>query len=240
MATLHIFGDSFFEEWPWDRRYDPPNTWQRQLAQQLNVPIRYHGLAGSAVDYTIKQYYYMLSEFTPDDYIIVGITNHARLYSSLMEKDGCAAALLMSDEDSRQHHGPHWKKAVDVGMRWFMDEQLNQFHILNFLHAVNYHSEKLRHKPLIVECFGHSPIKRHGIQWNNISFAEGSLYEPCKNEFKTQADIEHHQRVPGDHRANHFSWPNHDVLASKYYNHFTNRAVVDLTHGFVEKIVSLT
>lgn len=241
MTTLHIFGDSFFEEWPWDQRYPAPATWQRQLSEKLNTQIQYHGLAGSSVDYTIKKYHQVLCNIKTDDYVIIGITNPARLYSPLQEKDGCAAALLMSDEQSRSLHGPHWKKAIETGVKWFLDVELNYYHILDFLHTVNLKSSNMLHKPLVVECFGTDDIivKDYPLM-HNISVAIGNLYDPCAGEFKTEQDKLHHEQVPGDNRANHFSPINHTILANKYYNYFTNGIPVDLTHGFVEKIVSLT
>jgi hypothetical protein len=240
MATLHIFGDSFFEEWPYDHTYAKPQRWQDQLATKLGVNVKFYGLAGSAVDYTIKQYHLALPNIKSDDYVIIGITNASRIYSSLQEKDGSCSALMMSDADSNKVHGPHWKKALEVGVKWFMDTEINEYHILDFLHAIEYNSKSLVNKPLVLECFGHAPIKRQHINFNNINFAIGFMYDPCYNEFKTDADKVKHQTVPGDDRANHLSPVNHDILAVKLYNYFNNNEQLNLTAGFAEKIISIT
>jgi len=232
--ALHIFGDSFFEDWPGSK-----NSWQVQLGKLLNTNVVYHGLAGSAVDYTIKQYYKALPQFTNDDYIIVGITNHQRIYSPLQEKDGCAAALMMSDSEAARTYGAGWKDAIQVGVTWFMDDDVNMAHIHSFLHAVSNTTRGLR-TPLIIQCFGYKPFNYQLLESaTHINIAHGDLYTPCKGEFMSSTDIVMHQSTPVDTRPNHFSPANHTVLATKINNHFAHNQPLDLTTDFIANIVTL-
>jgi len=234
--VMHIFGDSFFENWMHQDNEPRPPAWQEQLATRLGCAVKYHGLAGSSVDYTIKKFYEVLPSIKNDDYVIIGITNHARIYSPIQEKDGCAAALLMSDKDASTMYGPNWKNAVEIGLKWFMDEDLNKCHIVSFLHGVSTLLRHIHDKPLIIECFGHDPIDQSLLAGTALTYAKGDLYTPCRNEFKTEADVQRHQNIPGDDRSNHLSPENHVILANKLFAYFTANKPVDLTSGFVSKI----
>lgn len=71
MANLYFFGDSYC---------DCNENWVKLVGEQLKAPIHRLGQGGSSIDFLLDDLIRNKHRVTPDDYVIVCITDHMRHY----------------------------------------------------------------------------------------------------------------------------------------------------------------
>lgn len=235
MSQLHIFGDSFASNWGYDFQ------WMQQLSDKLGCE-KFHSTAqpGSANEWFLMMLaeVYSQEHVKPGDYVVVTLSAAGRQWliervpqignwANMRDVDTGYFGLTKDEVNSIESFYMNlYNPAID-NFRWdayaawctVMCNQLLQENI----------------KMITLEGFGHSTA----IRPQSCVPVTGSLYEISEKEFvsKSAMDTWYSRSVP-DQRLNHLLKDNHEILAEKLYQSFTNNEPLNLITGFKTKRIT--
>ena len=246
MKTLYIVGDSFsaieYKLLHSETTLPYPNYdygasvhWPKQLADKLNCNIVNFSEAGVSQDYEWDKIYRARDLITPDDYLIVVITEPYRFWY-LEDKPQVSRPDLLVQDPNLKRIG----EIADQFDRYINRDTLAVLNLENRLGALSYMAHTQGWKtPLIV--YAMSQIADMDRKFNNLEFAKGTLTEIATNEAGKVFSEEYYNNkiIKGiDPRYNHLTMSNHRILVDKLYNYFINNKPVDLTTDFLDTILT--
>ena len=240
--TLWLFGDS----WSALSTTDPAGVWTRQLAHQLairidqTVTLRNHSLIGSAQDWAILEYYKMLDEIKPTDYVVFILTSPARYWYF----EDIPAASNWNILDFDEVVGKNRAHAVEQYIKYIQRPQIDELATHGRMAGVAYETQSrgLR-RPLIVKGF----IQELGpaAGYKELNIAQGVLAAVQHNEYQNTELVEKlaAQGQSGyfkgaDCRYNHLCLSNHSVLADKLADGLVSDSSPDLETGFHKELIA--
>ena len=246
MTTLYIIGDSFSAieyklgnteitlPYP-DYDYGASVHWPKQLADKLNCNIVNLSACGASQDYEWHRLYQSQNLITPEDYLIVVLTEPFRWWYLEDQPQSSRPDLLIQDT-----HLKHIAGMAEQFDRYINRETLAALNLENRLGALSYmaHTRGWR-KPLIV--YAMEPTVSGYRHFDNLDFANGTLAKISINEVGIGVAHEYYNSkiIKGiDPRYNHLTMSNHKILVDKLYNYFINNTAVDLTTEFLDTILS--
>jgi hypothetical protein len=246
MTKLYVIGDSFSAEESWptgvktihpypDYDFGASVYWPKKLADRLEADLVNLSIIGCGQDYQWAEIYKHQDEITPDDYVIVVLTE-ARRFWYFYEYPGLGRADLIAQS-------PKQRGAAEVAAdfeRYIQRDMLAVLNLENRLGALSYMAY-LRgwRKPLIV--YAMSQIADIVRQFKHLEFSKGTLTDISVNEVQIGATEEYYNNkiIRGiDPRYNHLTMSNHRILTDKIFNHFTKQMPLDLTTDFLENVVT--
>jgi hypothetical protein len=246
MTKLYVIGDSFsaieYKLLHSETTLPYPNYdygasvhWPKQLADKLNCNIVNFSEAGVSQDYEWDKIYQARDLITPDDYLIVVITEPYRFWYLEDQPQASRPDLLVQDSILKRI-----SEIADQFDRYINRDALAVLNLENRLGALSYMAHTRGWKtPLIV--YAMSQIADVDRKFNNLEFAKGTLTEIAINEAGIGVSEEHYNNkiMKGiDPRYNHLTMSNHRILVDKLYNYFINNTPVDLTTGFLDTILT--
>lgn len=246
MTTLYIIGDSFSAieykllhsettlPYP-DYDYGASVHWPTQLADKLNCDIVNFSEAGISQDYEWHKLYRARDLITPEDYLIVVVTEPYRFWY-LGDHPQASRPDLIIQDSSLKRIG----EIADQFDRYINRDILAVLNLENRLGSLSYmaHTKGWR-KPLVI--YAMSQISNIDRKFNNLDFAKGTLTEVSTNEAGFGVSESHYNDkiMKGiDPRYNHLTMSNHKILVDKLYNYFIDNTTVDLTTEFLDTVLT--
>ena len=240
--ALWIFGDS----WSALSTTDPASVWTRQLAHKLAISIgqeitlRNHSLIGSAQDWAVLEYYKVLDEIKPEDYVIFILTSPARYW--YFEDIPSASNWNILDFDTVV--GKDRANAVEQYIKYIQRPQMDELATHGRIAGIAYETyrRELR-RPLLVKGF----VQEFGPSstYKHLNIAEGVLASIQHSEYQNTELVEKMaaRGQPGyfkgsDCRYNHLCLSNHDILADKLLDGLINDTSPDLSSGFYTDLIA--
>lgn len=233
MSKLWIFGDSYGVHVEQDPKAVNKWFWAYQLAQKLKCEYYDNrSQMGVANDYIQHMIMEAETEITPEDYVVVITTSTARKWF-IQDKPWVSNFYINNLEE---HTSPEFVSAVKQYMLHLYnpDTEIIKFHQL--LGWIHYITDKNKWNLIVIPGFEEAgyPIS-HNYQ------VKGSLFDVCKNEFKSADDAGWYYNIHckgRDKRSGHLLKVNHNVLVEKIFNAFTKNEPIDLNVGFAEGLIS--
>jgi hypothetical protein len=219
-----VFGDSFAY-----RNDDNPHTWMALTADKFNLDLKIAAVPGSGQDYTFGQLYHFRHFITPNDRVVVVLTEPGRrwLFKDKPEYSNIYIfnykEVLSSDEC----------KKLESYVKYIQDDSLDNLAMINRLGWLDSLASRQRwNKPLVIKAFD---MVIDEDEYPHLSFAQGCLTNVSRNEF-----IGNHLEVLRgyDFRYNHLCLSNHKILAAKLIDYYSRGSTVDLTTGFKSSIIA--
>lgn len=226
MATkLWVFGDSF-------STYDmPPSkdnptgkvehpSWIALTCKGLDISeSTIYADYGVSNDWIFHQFIENMHQMDTGDYVIIQPTQKHRQW--FFEEPSLANYWL---KDLEKHVSKEEKNAVEAYVTYLQNDRLDDLRYVQFGLALERLSQMAQHLRILVlpGFFG-------------VTGVTGTLISICDGEF---ADVNvvggnFYQANGGiDPRLNHMSAENHEILANKVVEFFTNGTTIDLTTGF--------
>jgi len=224
MGNLYFFGDSYCHS---------NSNWVNLVSIQLKAPIANLGVAGSSVDFLIEDILNKKHLITPDDYVIVCITDQKR---SFFRQNHLRQGMAHTPDDLNSISGIPTKilAAYTDYVRILLDEdQVNRNHSIQVDHLVNRILRNLKTKKIIYFNSISNTHTRYQYFHSPQEVSCDALYEiGCDyitNKYKS--DIITHS-VGDLHKfvSKKLLSLNHWVEDSSYHNYFFKRVnpVLDL------------
>jgi hypothetical protein len=227
---LWVFGDSFSFLFEGDKS---ERIWLLQAASKLNYSIVNYSLRGCSQDFTWQVMQQEKDKITPDDQVLVVLTNPSRYWLFEEEPDHTIPRLFKEEKpgvDSRI-------KAAELFFRYIQRPQLDVLSVINRLgwldHTATRNGWK---KPLVVLGFGQ--YYGEDSDFPGLKFSYGDLTSISMDENEDNKDASLFNGA--EPRYNHLCLSNHDILAEKIYNTLANDEKLDLTTGFKKGIFNKT
>jgi len=245
MTKLYVIGDSFsaIEMWPKSAKSVSPYPnydfgtsvyWPKQLADKLGAELVNLSAIGCSQDFQWSQIYDHQDQITPDDYVIVVLTE-ARRFWYFHDCPGVSRADLIAQSPSQAGDA----EIAEQFERYIQRDLLAVLNLENRLGALSYmaHTRGWR-KPLIV--YAMSQISDIFRKFNNLEFSKGTLTDISVNEVSIATEEYYNNSIIRgiDPRYNHLTLSNHNILVNKIFDYFTKQITVDLTTDFLNTVLS--
>lgn len=239
--TLYIVGDSFSYHFRCDEYKNSPHAqtaplWHRQVANMLGVShLKNYSVAGVSQDYIFDQLKKeVFPNITKEDYVIVVTTQKSRFWFIQDNPDLTnfstflgRGTLGISDYIESKEKQDAILGYVSQIQRDELDDLWNEWRF----GWLSYQIKNLR-TPLILQGFYNDNIEQ---KWGDLSFSIGNLADVQNKEcYETDAFTLWKGQ---DLRYNHLCLSNHNILARKIYNFFTQDDPVNLNLGFYKNII---
>ena len=243
-----VLGDSFAEINP-----NIDYLWQNILSKKLELDLVNIAQNGASSEWMmLKIAEYIEHNLEPDDLLILILPYWERVciwpdhpdLNSIFPIESVKKDWVESIDDlpeilseKLKHYSVEERRAFQYYFHYLKNEDLILTRTLALLNWFNNLSCKLKNKPLIFDS--HKFVENFHANLHHCSVANGSLFEICENEFQSKELFEEYtNKGPfNDFRIGHMSPCNHEVLANKILDYFSNNDIPDLTSGFHEKIV---
>lgn len=199
-------------------------NWIKEVSNNLHVDeLKIYSNFGVSNEWIFKNVMEQSNNFSPEDYVIVQLTNSNRHW--WFPDEPAASNLAQSVFD------PSWskdkKKAIENHLKYLQNDQMDNLIYSSVIYSFMYVKLALPGiKMLLLPGWGSGPDTIGNLTVN-----------VCDAEFdseKTQQAF--YSKTGYDSRLNHMSIDNHLVLANKVIDYFENQVPVDLTTGFKTKI----
>lgn len=241
---LWVFGDSFahdikhLESTNRNRKevglfppYQPlENNWLNIVSEKLTGSVEHENfsMAGCANEFIYDQLYSSVSKFKEGDYVLVTLTASNRRWlvercPHLANWSNCKFEPNLPDSVTKDEN----EAILQYGKYLHSDIASNAIYTAILWATVNIaqHVANLGIKFLILPGF------------DKIDHIKGTLSEVCFEEFDNLTTLNEYYKKTTDCRWNHLSEVNHNVLANKVIDYFTDvDHNIDLTVGFEKNI----
>jgi hypothetical protein len=248
MTKLYVIGDSFsaIEVRPHSSKAAKPYPeydygtsiyWPKQLADKLGADLINLSKIGCSQDFEWHNIYEHRDQITPDDYVVIVLTEINRFWYLDNSPEFSRPDLLLQY--------PDLQGVGDTAMqfsRYIQRDSLTVLNLENRLGALSYiaHTQCWRN-PLVLYAMSQiSDVERY---FNNLDFSKGTLTDLAINEVGIGVNQEYYNNkiIKGiDPRYNHLTMSNHKILVDKLYNYFTENTPVDLTTNFLNSVLTET
>ena len=240
MNTLWTFGDSAMEQNSSLVPGAPSHrSWVEILAEKLNMNLVNKSWGSSALEYSYYHYREQLPNFKPGDVVLFGVTmlNRKWLYENrpnLSHLEFVKSRKYVSDEHKdwfKMYYDDFQREDVEVHMlEAFLDSLvLNQVQKeINIVAFFTENSTELKVK--IPEQLNGSISCMYEASMNEIHEGAPAFEEAFRK-------IGHGGKT--ETRKNHFSEPNHTVLADKFYDAIQTGNPIDFTQGFHNSLLGI-
>jgi hypothetical protein len=238
MSKLWIFGDSYSVPRDYaetdlgikagvDRNIYTTN-WIQEVEKKLNVDdLKIYSNFGVSNEWIFKNVMEQSNNFSPDDYVIIQLTNGNRHWWFPEHPAESNLPQLVSHPDWSKDK----RKAIELHLKYLQNDQMD-----NLIYSATIYS------------FLYIKLALPGIQllflpgWGAAPETIGNLTNNvCDAEFDdNDTQQKFYSKTGFDCRLNHMSINNHYVLADKIYDYFSNHIPVDLTTGFETNIYTKT
>lgn len=241
---LYVFGDSFSHDISHmeisntdrlKRKIKFPtfipleNNWTNILSKRLTGSTVHvnESMAGCANEYIYHKLITNYEKFKAGDHVVVCLTAENRRW--LVERCPHLANWAMCDFEPDVPGSVTKEENHAIGQyARYLHSDLAAGSIYNaIIWATVYAARSVEHlgvKFLILPGF------------HEINGVKGTLNDASTSEFDSIETLQKFYRKTNDTRWNHFSEKNHEILADKVYNFFTDFTDVDLTTGFETNI----
>lgn len=231
--TLWVFGDSYAEiKDPIKGQHleHSHSRWTDILADRLDLEHKNYGLGGSALEYSSCKFNALYPEMQKNDVLVLCITDIARKW---IMKDSPTSANMRMIERLKEHD-IITENDYDSFINYFgniLNLDIERVHCCNFLNALSFLTLKKNMKLVLLPCFEHSfhiHEEKTLVLSKHVKYPKKSqaLWKISVNEFKGRE-----KKLPLkviDHRLNHLSAENHEILAELIYDCLTNDSDLDL------------
>lgn len=233
--TVWVFGDSYAQVHEKYLGRENESQWMQQVADGMNETLECLALAGSSQTYTYYKFHSVRHLIKENDTIIICPTNLGRRWF-FRDRPGDAGLELKA---STKEKGAIKKYRIYLDSNNILDE----IHFIDFLYNLHYLTEKKNLKTIIVHCFMDA---QHIVESNKEEFplfctSIGNLYDvneyECFDTFYKMWINLPFDKI-GDPRLNHLIRSNHDILAKKILDHLQTGKEIDLTQGFIQRVIN--
>lgn len=231
MKKLWVFGDSFTVH----SEKNQEISWTYKLAKKLGVKeYRNHSQFGASNEYITAYLEASLKDIDKDDYIIILVTFKSRIWF-FYDHPELSNLNAATDDLIKKAYGKNTVKAVEYYQKYLESERVQSLR-LNWYYGYLQHLESFYPNLMIIPAFD------NGFHLDNNYETIGSLFTIGENEYesldvKSKVFIKRWNRF--DMRSGHMCPDNHDILAEKIYNTYTNKIPLDLNNGFIKNIINL-
>jgi hypothetical protein len=232
---LFVIGDSFSSP---PRSGEVETMWTSLLVKKLSnyvgspTPVVNGSLHGSSQVWcwgVLQQW--LESCITPDDYLIVILTDPSR-YWFIEDRPDLSNSHII---DLDQYVGSDVSNAIASYIQYIQRPSTDVIHLVDRLGLLAYYvtSQSLK-RPIVIKAFDQEVL--YANNFKELNWATGTLLKVQNNEFKNRS--EHRTFWRGlDARYNHLCLSNHEILSNKIFSAIINDTAVDLTTGFIEDIL---
>jgi hypothetical protein len=236
---LFVLGDSFAACRPGT---ESAPTWHRLTADLLS---KHHGepvhlinsaLIGSGQDFCwgLLQEWFAHGAIGPDDYLIIALTHPSRYW--FIERLPELTNVNIIDLD--KHISKEEATAIELFIKHIQRPNLDTMLLVNRMAylALMVDDFKLR-RPLMLKCFDQG--LGQSSEFEELNWSQGTLFEDIQRDefFSDDREINDVFWRGLDGRFNHMCLSNHKILAEKIATALINDATLDITSGFVKKII---
>lgn len=234
MSKLWIFGDSYSIPLDYLDSTDAikacvdgtiyTTNWIEEVAKGLPVTdLKVFSNFGISNEWIFKNAMEQSNNFSPDDYVIIQLTNSNRHW--FFPDDPTSSNIAQSVSDS--NHSKEKRKAIEGYLKYLQNDQMDYLIYSSIIYSFMYVKLALPGiKMLFLPGWGTAPGSIGNLT-NNVCDAEFDC-------FNTQELF--YSKTGYDPRLNHMTINNHYVLANKVVESFTNQTPIDLTTGFEANI----
>jgi hypothetical protein len=231
MSNLWVFGDSFTIHSEKNEKI----SWTYKLAKKLGVKNYYnYSQFGAANDFITSMLETYAKEIKSDDYIIVLVTYKSRIWF-FEDHPELGNLNTVSDILIKKYYDKNTVKAINYYQRYLESERLCNIR-LSWLYGYLQNLESYFPNLMILPAFD------NGFHVDNNFEVIGSLFTIGCDEYKTHKESElifKNKWKRFDMRSGHMSPCNHDILAEKIYNSFTNKVPLILCDDFEKHFINL-
>lgn len=238
--TLWVFGDSYAEMGAPIKGQHLEGShlrWSELLAEKLGCVLENFGLGGTAIEYSSTQFSENYQRMKSNDIVVLCLTDIERKW--IIENSPSTSSIRMLD---RLHeHDKLTDTEYELYCHYFssiVNYSIERQHAFNFLNALNFCTLKKGMKLIIIPCFFNSD----GAESKNVDLHDKDnlffgkhviipkkdqcLWHISINEFKGRE-----KKLPLkviDHRLNHLSMKNHEILSDLLVDAILNDSVLDI------------
>ena len=247
--TCWIFGDSFVEtnvDLFKSKHTDWYRPWTLLIEDELPDVDRMcvRGLPGTGVDWAYDEFRKYQEQMKPGDYLIFVVTHPNRFW--LFEDRPELSNVYMLYEGLGLSQGQ--MNALE-GFKKYIDREERGVRFLDIVQsAMNFHATAMQLQYVLIPAF---PQSGHALfnPWFRVtgSLVESSVFDHCKHNNPSKKELLKAMEVNGnyitnsdggrDHRVQHLSWKNHEVLAKKIAHSFMTREPLELDKGFYPNVI---
>jgi hypothetical protein len=232
MSNLWVFGDSFTKH----SQSNQEDFWTFKLAKMLGVQT-YHNWSqyGVSNEYICDGFIEHSDNIQQDDYLIFIITWKSRHWF-FEDRPEVSNFNMMSNGVIYKEYGKQSENAVKTFEKYLDSERLANIK-LNWYYGYLNFVETHFPNTLIIPGFDNDFHRAFNFQ------VDGNLYPIGANEFETpKIGKEIFEKKWGslDRRVGHMANTNHEILADKVYQTFTNKIPLDLHNGFKKEFINLS
>ena len=233
MSKLWIFGDSYGVHVEQDPSLVNKWFWGYEVAKKLQCQY-YNNQSQMGVSNEYIQYLMMQNEknISCDDYVIVISTSISRRWF-FKEFPQLSNYYI---ENIREFLQKDQYVALEYYIRHLYNPEADLLNMHRFLGWIHYMTQLRQWNLLLIPGF-----ESDGYPIGHKYMVKGSLYDVSFNEFENDDDVGwyYHDYCQGrDKRSGHISKINHEILADKIYQTFTDNVCLDLNENFTKKIIS--
>ena len=195
-------------------------NWIEELANKLPIDeLQVYSEFGVANEWIFKQGMEQSNNFSPEDYVVIQMTNSNRHWWFPERAVESNIPQLISH--------PNWsrekRKAITLHLKYLQNDNMDNLIYSSIIYSFMYIKLALPGlKLLFLPGWGRAPETIGNL-----------TVDVCDKEFdssKTQQLF--YEKTGFDSRLNHMSIENHYILADKVGDYFINQTPVDLTAGF--------
>ena len=247
MSKLYVIGDSYGAReigytnidtagpTP-DYQFGEDVYWPKQLADQLGVDKLVNGSSiGTSQDFAWSFLHRWLDEITPDDYLIVILTEASRFW--FLQQWPQSSRYDIAQQFTHLH-GRAEVEAINLFTRHIQRPVIDLMKVENRLAWLAYQTYKNNwRKPIVVYAM------EQGLDfvrpYPDLKFSKGNLSQVSIEEAGPISQKEYNAILNlMDPRYNHLCMSNHKILVDKLYQCIVNDRELDLTSGFIQNILT--
>ena len=232
MSNLWIFGDSYTKH----SQSNQEDFWTFKLAKKLGVET-YHNWSqyGASNEYISAGFIDHSANINQDDYLVFIITWKGRHWFFEDHPELANLNTMHNNKIIEKKYGKNTVKAIEYYERYLESDRIHNVN-LNWYYGYLNFVETHFPKTLIIPAFDNGFHRSINYQ------VDGNLFPIGSSEYETpQTAKKIFEKNWGslDRRAGHMSNENHEILAEKVYQTFTNNIPLDLYYGFEKEFINL-
>jgi hypothetical protein len=229
VAELYVIGDSFAVM---KQENINPNVWPILLAQRLGYNLSNTSCSGAGQDWLLAQLHQIKKQITPDDQLIITLSDCNRFwffedFPDVAEPRATELGEIIGKERA---------KAAEYYFRYIQRDSLSINQQISRLGLIAHLTTIYNWRPPIILLSFQDYVPEQEL-FPNLIFSKGALIYDVSN-LELESGSNDRVFFKGiDVRHNHMCLSNHKILADKLYNQIINNQHLDLTSGFLTRLL---
>lgn len=235
-ANLWVLGNSFSEQ-----SWDEPQTWMKQVAENLNLTLHNLSLGGASLSYTYKTFNDVRSLIKSNDVLIITLTDIDRRWLLKDEPDDAIWTLVDRRKWYFKDIDPKLEDAITYYLTYLDQQNIHNVYLENFLYNLDNFVKKTNVHVIVIPTFEgvFNLINEYRSQFDRFVITDKPLMSVSQEEFQHREFAKSGiMRFIFDLRLNHLVASNHKILADKITNNVKNKEPITFRNGFLNDFLN--